>query len=547
MLRSHEHHMAFLRRYLAYFALVVVTTSGLFHLAMYSEGQSHAWWIGPYWTISTMTTLGLGDLIFLEWPGQLLTSVTVLVGLVFLLVLLPMLLIRFPQWVEAQGATRVRRKLPPSTRGHVVLIHKDPITEHLVKRLQRYGTDYVLIVSEVQEALRLADLGWSVMVGELDSPETYHAARLDQASLMAATGTDERNSNVVFTARSVAPDVAILSTADRAISTEVLQLAGSTRVVQLASLMARGLARRVIGGDALAHIVGRFGEVLIAEANAARTPLVGKRLKETNLRDLVDVNVVGVWDRGDFEVAGPETEIRPHTVLMLAGTREQLLDYNTTMAIYNVSAEPILVIGGGRVGSATAQALATRGIDYRVVERDPSRCVDEHYIQGEAADAAILERAGIAKTPTIVITTHDDDTNIFLALYCRRLRPDVHIVSRATFDKHVKTLHRAGTDFVLSTASMGATAIFNLLEGGDAVTITEGLEIFQVPIPDKLAGLSLAECDLRRETGCTVVALATSEGMQTNPDPTVELPADGEFVLIGTRDAEARFFERYVD
>jgi voltage-gated potassium channel len=547
MVRSRQRHVTFLRRYLGYLSLTVLISSVLFHLAMSVEGREQVWWIGPYWTVSTMTTLGLGDVSFNMWPGQLLTALVVMVGLVFMLVLLPLLLVRFPQWVEAKGASRVRKEMPEELTGHVVLTHRDPITQYLVERLVLYGTPYVLIVSDIEEALKLTDLGWSVMVGELDSPDTYRAARLDQASLMAATGTDVRNSNAVFTARGVAPDVSILSTADRVMSTEVLQLAGSTRVVQLSSLMGRGLARRVIGGDAQAHVIGRFGEVLVAEANAARTPLVGKNLMESNLRDLVDVSVVGKWERGDFEIAGPETEIGPHTVLMLAGTREQLLDYSAIMAIYNVSAEPILVIGGGRVGRATAQALSNRGIDYRVVESKRERCLDEHFVQGDAADPAVLESAGIKKAPTVIITIHDDDMNIFLSLYVRRLRPDVHIVSRATFNKNVETLHRAGADFVLSTASMGASAIFNLLEGSGSVTITEGLEIFQVPVPSRLVGRTLSESDLRRETGCTVVALKTIEGMRTNPNPALQLPAEADIVLIGTRESEASFFARYVE
>lgn len=542
---SQRRHVAFLRRYMAYFALVVVTCSALFHAAMFLEGQEHPWFIGPYWSISTMTTLGLGDVWFTQWPGLLLTSLTVLTGLVFMLVLLPLLLVQFPQWVEARSVSRVLRELPADTRGHVVLTHRDPITEHLIQRLKQYGTAYVLIVDDVDEALRLSDLGWSVMLGELDSLDTYRAVRLPRASLMAATGPDVRNSNAVFTARSVAPEVAIVSTADRSISKEVLQLAGSTRVLEIATTMGRSLARRVIGGDALAHVVGRFGEVLIAEANSARTPLVGKKLRETKLRELVDVSVIGAWNRGEFQVAGPDTEVEPHTVLMLAGTHEQLMDYNATFAIYNVSSKPILIIGGGRVGSATANALRERGIDFRVVERDRLCCVDEHYVHGDASDIATLEQAGIADAPTVVITSHDDDLNIFLTLYCRRLRPDVHIVSRATFDKNLETLHRAGADFVLSTASMGADAISNLLVGGDTVTITEGLEIFQVPIPEPLADRTLADGNLRQETGCTVVAIKTEEGTKTNPDPETVLPRGAEAVLIGTREAKASFFERY--
>src|SRR5690606_37373781 len=93
---------------------------------------------------------------------------------------------------------------------------------------------------------------------------------------------------------------------------------------------------------------------------------------------------------------------------------------------------PILIIGGGRVGKATGKALAARGLDYRIVERIPERIRDpEKYILGDAAELEVLEKAGIREAPTILITTHDDDMNIYLTIYCRRLRPDAQIISRA--------------------------------------------------------------------------------------------------------------------
>ena len=54
-----------------------------------------------------------------------------------------------------------------------------------------------------------------------------------------------------------------------------------------------------MGGDAVTHVVGNVDELLIAEANATRTPLVGQTLREARLTEL-GVNVVGVWDRGQY-------------------------------------------------------------------------------------------------------------------------------------------------------------------------------------------------------------------------------------------------------
>ena len=53
----------------------------------------------------------------------------------------------------------------------------------------------------------------------------------------------------------------------------------------------------------------------------------------------------------------------------------------------------------------------------------------------------------------MLVTTHDDDINVYLTLYCRRLGPDLQIISRANLDRNVSTLHRAGADAVLSYAT----------------------------------------------------------------------------------------------
>ena len=65
------------------------------------------------------------------------------------------------------------------------------------------------------------------------------------------------------------------------------------------------------------------------------------------------------------------------------------------------------------------------------MESNPARIRDQAiYVEGSAADYETLERAGIDHALAIVITTHDDDMNVYLTIYCRRLRPDIQIISR---------------------------------------------------------------------------------------------------------------------
>ena len=71
----------------------------------------------------------------------------------------------------------------------------------------------------------------------------------------------------------------------------------------------RAMARRT-SSNALTHVVGTFDNLCIAEASATETPLVGKTLREScKIREHTNCTVVGVWNRGIFQPATPETII----------------------------------------------------------------------------------------------------------------------------------------------------------------------------------------------------------------------------------------------
>jgi Trk K+ transport system NAD-binding subunit len=164
---------------------------------------------------------------------------------------------------------------------------------------------------------------------------------------------------------------------------------------------------------------------------------------------------------------------------------------------------------------------------------------------GDAADLDVLKTAGIDRATCAIVTTHDDDVNVYLTLYCRRLRPDLMILSRATLERNTSTLHRAGADFVLSLASMGANAILNLLRGRQVVLVAEGLEVFTVTVPRDLADQTIRETQLRQRMGCNLLAVRRGGTLVINPDPGHRLDRDGELVVMADTEAERRFFEIY--
>lgn len=532
---------------LAALVVLVALYSGIFHVLMEREDRSHSIATGVYWTLTTMSTLGFGDITFDSDAGRLFSVVVLISGAMFILVLLPFAFIQFVfmPWMTYREHNRAPSELPVGTAGHIVLTGAGAVIDAVIRRARDAGVPYVLIEPDRQAALALHDDGYRVMVGDLDSPKTYRAARVEDAALVATTRADTTNTNIAFTVREIDEDVPIVATAASAASVDVLELAGCNHVLRLGQLLGQAVARRVLDRDGRSEVIGRFDDLHIAEASAIHPDLVGKTLLEADVRERCNVHVVGVWERGTYRPAGPETLITPGLVLILAGSADQLAAYDEAYGRAETTHSPVIVIGAGRVGRAAGADLAAAGIPYKIIEQRNDRIRDLHYVLGDAADIEVLERAGLRESSAVLITTHDDDVNVYLTIYCRRLEPDIQIISRANLDRNVATLHRAGADAVLSYASLGGSAIWNALGPNDILVLAEGLVVFRVPVPAKLGGRSLIESKLRQETGCTVVAIARGEVLETNPDPTVPLPAGADLIVIADEAAEKRFLARY--
>jgi Trk K+ transport system NAD-binding subunit len=538
-----------LLRLSAIIVVSVVVFSAGFHWIMQLEGREFSWLSSFYWTMVTMSTLGYGDIVFESDLGRMYSLVVLIAGAILILVLLPFTFIQlvYLPWQAATRRARAPRELPDSA-DHVILTGLDPMNEALIERLRAAGVPYVLLVDDADRGVDLHDAGYRIAVGAIDDPQTYRNIRADRAAMMFTSRSDPANTNAAFTMREVTDRGLVVATANSADAVDILELAGCDRVLQLGELLGRALARRILAPTARSSVISTFEDLVIAETSAAGTPLVGCSLADLDLRERFGVSVVALWDRGWLQMATPDLVIEETSIVLLVGTEGQLLAYDDAFAPARGTpggdgdGAHVVIIGGGRVGRATAAALREAGTPFRIVERLPERVRDpDDYVVGDAADIEVLRAAGIEEASAVAVTTHDDDMNLWLTLYCRRLRPHVEILGRVNLDRNLTTMHRAGADFVLSYASLGAMEAWNALRPDSTVLLAEGLVVFRVPVPASLAGRTLRDADLPATTGCTLIGIVRSDGCATEIGPETRLPADADLVLMGDGAAEARF------
>nr|AIE90982.1 trk system potassium uptake protein TrkA [uncultured marine thaumarchaeote AD1000_100_C06] len=531
---------------------VILLYGWLFHVIMAWEGREHSWFTGIYWALTVMSTLGFGDITFTTDLGRAFSSVVLVTGILLLLIILPFLFIRlvYGPWLELQSRRHLKmlRSVPSDLSGHVIICANDPIALGLTERLRVANIPAFVIEPDPIVASRMHDEGRPVLIGEVDALDTYTAARAQHARLVLANASDIVNSNIVLTVRELTSTVPIATVAELGDSVDVLELSGATHVLPLKERLGEHLAHHVSSGSARVNVIGKFHDLLLAEFPVHNTPFQDRTIRETKLRQSTGVTIVGVWERGQLQAAHSMYQLSSSSLPVVIGTPQQIQELDEILVIYDANPHAVIVIGGGKVGRSAAKALKRRNVRVHMVERTEDlktkiADIPDQLFMGDAADRDLLEAAGVQNAPSILLTTHNDAMNVYLTVYCRRLNPETRVLTRATHERNVEAIRRAGADFVLSLASLGIDTVVSIVQGHELVMLGEGVDIFHIPLPDKLAERSLEDTEIGARTGLSIVGIQENGEVQTNPPASYTMIPGCTLLALGTLEQRQAFVE----
>lgn len=538
-----------LGKYFAFLLGVITLYSVLFHVLMlFVEGREYSWLTGLYWTLTVMTTLGFGDITFESDIGRVFSVVVLLSGVVLLLIMLPFAFIRYfyAPWLEAQINAQCPKSVPEGTSGHVIICNYDTIAPTLIKRLNQSEIPYFVIEEDPATAARLYQSGISTINGKVDSKTTYERLKVKDSRLVFANLEDTTNTNITLTVREAAPDVAIAAITSDPDSIDILELSGASHVMPLKQRLGEYLANRISVGEKRANVIGKFEDWVVVEFTVHHTKIEGKLIRNARIREKTGVNIIGVWERGRLLPARPDHVLSAFSVPLGVGTQEQINHLEKLLKTDARESGAVLILGGGKVGRAASVALKKKGTAVFMVEKEPVRKenigdVPDRLTIGDAADRETLIKGGLMEASLVILSTNDDAVNIYLSIYCRKLNPDVRIISRITHDRNIEAIHRAGADFVLSYAPLGAESVMSILQGREPIIMGEGVELLTVDLPEKLAGKTLLESNIGAKTGLIVLDIKLNGETIADPQPATVLPMGSKLDLLGTTEQLAAF------
>ena len=207
------------------------------------------------------------------------------------------------------------------------------------------------------------------------------------------------------------------------------------------------------------------------------------------------------------------------------------------------------IIGAGRFGMALAQSLAESGTEVLLLDRNGALVqraleVVSESIQGDATSARILEEAGFAECDVAVVAIGSNIEASTLALAkCKDLGIPL-VCAKASSELHGKILLKLGADQVIYPDRESAHRLAHtIMSGGafDLLEVSEGCSIAEIDVPDSCADKTLAQADLRKKTGVTVLCIRRLDENPKRPravlipGPNDQIHADDKLIVFGTR------------
>jgi voltage-gated potassium channel len=322
------------RRISRRFSLTFITLLGLLIVGVSGyrllEGMSYV--DALYMTITTITTVGFGEVQPLSPLGRLFTIGLIIGGVSIAAYALGSAAQFFisGDW-QIYLQERRRSHMLEQLSDHIIVCGYGRVGKSVVHQLRAEKLQFVVIEKAAERVLHLRELGHLTLPGNAANEELLKAAGIHQArGLVACAGTDAENVYIVLTAHGLRPDLNIVARGNYEESETKLLRAGANRVMLPFNIAGRRMVTMLVRPevddylDVISHSSDL--ELLVEQIFIAETSsLANKTLAEAELGSRWGIMVLACTSQGRMNLQpSADTLIEPGMRLIVLGTRDQL-------------------------------------------------------------------------------------------------------------------------------------------------------------------------------------------------------------------------------
>lgn len=170
----------------------------------------------------------------------------------------------------------------------------------------------------------------------------------------------------------------------------------------------------------------------------------------------------------------------------------------------------IMILGGGQIGSTSAEELTNNGFNIKIVEKSKERAIDladqlsdALVINGDGRNIELLEEENFSNMDALISVTGNSETNIMSCLVAKSKGVKKTIALVENMD-YFALSHSIGVDTLINKKLLAANSIFRYIRKGEVVAMTKlvnmDAELLEFVVNDasKVCGLHIKNIDFPR-------------------------------------------------
>jgi monovalent cation:H+ antiporter-2, CPA2 family len=273
-----------------------------------------------------------------------------------------------------------------------------------------------------------------------------------------------------------------------------------------------------------------------------------------------------------------------HRLEMLPGVGKWLRadQYPKAVSMPDALTDHCVIAGYGRVGETLVRLMRSHGYRVLVIDNDEAtlQVLREQkipYIYGDASSELVLDKARIKQAQALAIALPDAMATRLTLKRAKSLAPNLDITVRAHGNQEIDVLYQLGAKEVVqpefeAALEMGTHVLLNL--GGAVSAVSQSVQTYRAgryrdieptrfeslistnlseaiegldgnwhPLAEgsKIVGLTIAQANIRQQTGTTVMAIRRGRKLLRYPDPQTVLSAGDRLLLVGDVKEQASF------
>jgi voltage-gated potassium channel len=308
-------------------ALVAIGTTG------YVTIEEFSFLDALYMTVTTLTTVGFGEIHPLSPAGRGFTIGLIVVGLsvVYGAVGSVLEMVFGEHFRESVNHQRMERRLN-GVKEHSIVCGYGRMGQEIAREFQARRIPFVIVERNPALASTLTEAGYVFVTGDASQDAVLHQAGVERArSLITVAPTDADNIFITLTGRSLNPKLYIVARSAREEDEHKLRRAGADRVVSPYVIGARRIAAAVYRPAVVdfleIHSHGAERELEMDQIPIApAASYAGKPLRECGIREQTGCTVLALRSPdGRFESnPGPDSVLQPGDSMIVLGTMAQI-------------------------------------------------------------------------------------------------------------------------------------------------------------------------------------------------------------------------------